>query len=140
MNNVKMKNIILALTSSILLISSGYYSYIKDINVRTRGIYSIATINSINISRNGWKIVVSYPYSGNAYTGSGLDDLSYYNKNDVGKRLFIKFLMENPGREHILIPFIQVPDSIKTPPQMGWSEEWMKQQFPKVVEYVHDTR
>jgi hypothetical protein len=39
-----------------------------------------------------------------------------------------------------LAPTIQVPDSIQSCPAEGWSEEWMREHFPKVVAFVHDTR
>lgn len=124
----------------IVLLFAGYYSYRADMSVRENGIYSVATVTNIRIARNGWKVIVEYTYKGNINKGEGLNDISDFKLTDVGKRYFVKFQKEQPDGNHILIPNIEVPDSIQSVPPEGWSEVWMQEHFPEVVEFVHDTR
>jgi|GEM_PF-2613525 len=136
----KKRNYLLAAGVLIVLIIGGNYSYRADKSVRENGIYSIATITSIKIARNGWKVIVVYPYMDILNTGEGLNDIKDFDMNDLGKRYFIKFQKEHPNGNHVLIPTVKVPDSIQSAPLLGWSEAWMNVHFPEVVEYVHDTR
>ena len=58
-------------------------------------------------------------------------------KLSIGKRFFIKFIPGNDIEYIKLNLHCIVPDSIKSAPLNGWSEEWMKDNFPDYTELIN---
>jgi hypothetical protein len=101
----------------------------------SEGVYIIGVVEKLDLARNGWKIQRAYSFSNKIYRNSAVYPFEYFNKNDVGHRFFLRILRTTPEDGAALIP-IGVPDSITASPVDGWSEEWMNEHFPKVVEYI----
>lgn len=127
----------------VVLIIGGYYSYQKDLAARKSGIYTIAEIEKIRIARSGWRVWMRIAYQNVYLHEEAVYFYEYFNSNSVGNRYFIKINYKEQQSEiesMRLVPTIEVPDSLQTAPPDGWTEEWMEEHFPKVVEYVHDTK
>jgi len=137
----KRANLIVAIVFFVVLGAMCLYGIWKN-NRWTSGdgVYVIGSINEITLARNGWKVTRTYTLSKNTYSDNAIYPFEYFNRSSVGKRYFLRLLREHPEEGAALIPIIRVPDSIVIAPPDGWSEAWMKEHFPKVVEYVHDTR
>ena len=143
MENKKRTNYWLIAGVLVILMVGSYYSYRKDLVVRKNGIYTIAKIEKIRIARSGWRVGILIAYQNAYFHEEAVYFYEYFNSNSVGNSYFIKINykeQENKIESMRLVPIVQVPDSIQSAPPEGWSEEWMREHFPKVVEYVHDTR
>ena len=125
--------------SLIILITGGYYWYKSDEQVYLKGKYTISTITKTQFARNGIRAWSMFTYNNQVYYNDGIHPIPELSINDVGKRYFTIFLADNPSG-HVIMTKFCIPDSIKSAPDTGWSEVWMKIHFPKVVEYVHDIR
>lgn len=69
-----------------------------------------------------------------------MNDFQDDHSKSVGERYFVRFLKNEPASKYALIPTLKVPDSVQNAPSAGWTEQWMKEHYPKVVEYIHDPR
>jgi hypothetical protein len=117
-----------------------YYAYLDDEKARNNGVYTIATFFKKGVGKNGWRVDVYLYYNNKQFEYSGLVDWEVFSLNDKSKRFFTKILDTDPQSGYLPVFSVEVPDSIQIAPPEGWSEEWMKAHFPKVVEDVHDTR
>jgi len=124
----------------VVLIFAGIYSYRKIEYKRNNGVYTLGEITSVHLARNGWKIHVNYRFSRREFSIYTIVFFEGFSPRNIGRRYFVKILPENPGDGLILVPGVEVPDSVQLAPDNGWSEDWMKEHFPKAVEYVYDTR
>jgi hypothetical protein len=138
----KRLNILLVIVFLSIFVAGGYYSYKKDQTVINNGIYTIAQVEKISLARGGWRVWLQIRSKYGNLNEDAVYFYEYFNINSIGDRYFIKILYDSSRsiKTMRLVPVIKVPDSIKSVPSEGWSEEWMRQHFPKVVEYVHDTR
>jgi len=132
------KTTITAIVIIVLLIGM-YFAYESDENLIKRGRYALATITKTQYARGGIRVWSTFSYRGVNYKVDGIHPIPELTIDDVGKRFFILFSPESPG-SHSRLTNYMAPDSMQYVPSEGWSEAWMQEHFPKVVEYVHDTR
>lgn len=143
MRNKKRVNYWLIAGIVIILLSGGYYSYQKDLAARKSGIYTIAKIEKIRIARSGWRVWMLITHQNAYFHEEAVYFYEYFNAKSVGNRYFIKINykeQQNKIESMRLVPIVEVPDSIQSAPPEGWTEAWMQEHFPEVVEYVHDTK
>ncbi|MBD8347026.1 hypothetical protein [Dysgonomonas sp. HGC4] len=107
----------LFLLFGIILTIGLIFTYRSD-TVEREGRYTIATVYKVQGARGGLRIDYEYIFQDQSYTGYAVS--TSYSHNDVGKRLFIKVLPNDPDR--CLITDIRVPDSITEAPVEGWVE------------------
>lgn len=127
--------------SLIILVIMGYFSFQDVENARNNGVYTIASVTKLRPAKNGWKVNTSIEYKNRFFQFDHLEVWESFSLRDSRKRFFAKIRMEDGECK---LGFIyskeEVPDSLQVAPTEGWSEEWMKEHFPEVVENVHDTR
>lgn len=141
MKNKKKVNYWLIGGALVVLLAAGYYSYLRDKEIRNNGVYTIAQICPKHIARGGWKVYATINFRNKIYEYDPVIEWEHFGLKDTCKVFFVKILDYDPEDGIGIIPKrIAKPDSIKSAPPEGWSEAWMKEHFPKVVEYVHDTR
>jgi hypothetical protein len=119
------------------LIPIGYYESYTTNQLLKNGRFSICEITRVRIGKGGNRTWVKYSYKGINYDTDGIIPYEFVSLNDVGRRLFIQFLPSKPKDIYLYYKTINVPDSIMSAPDTGWSVKWMEVRFPKVIESIH---
>lgn len=124
-----------------LLIVAGYKSYLDVEYAIKHAIYTIAYVQKMRPAKNGWKVNTQIYYKNKMYKYEHLQFWETFSVNQNSRRLFATISVKN---KKVGLGFIydgdDVPDSIQSAPPEGWTEQWMKEHFPKVVENLHDMR
>ncbi len=85
----------------------------------------------------GIRVFINYYYENKIVVVDYIEEYIERKKLLIGKRIFIKFI---PGHD---IEYVKldidciVPDSIKHAPSNGWSEQWMKDNFPDYLVLIN---
>lgn len=106
------------INSNKLLISEGKYTigYIKKITGGGKGC--------------GMLVYVGFNYKHDKYEENYCESSDEVKRMFVGQRFFIKILPSNVDRRFDIKYSCPVPDSINVAPYEGWSQQWMKDNFP----------
>jgi hypothetical protein len=116
------RNKILSVSIFLFFVFCIIYNVFTCKRLERDGIYSIATIEKVEGARSGKMVHLSYKYQNKTVQNSYIEDVTRASKNDVGKRVFIKFRPTDPDGDFDLIEDKPVPDSIKEAPVDGWEK------------------
>jgi hypothetical protein len=139
MAKVKTNTYLVIFIVVIVLIVGAYYSYLDIERARKNGVYTVSIVTKERPARNGWKVYSVLWYHNRKYEYRGVVNWEVFSFKDKSKRFFAK-ITEEPTEGYWPVFILEVPDSILSAPDSGWSEEWMKGHFPEVVSNVHDAR
>jgi hypothetical protein len=121
----------------VIAVYGGYYMIIEERLMRETGKYTIGVIKKTKIGSKGIRVFITYNYKEKGQEVDYITEYSDRSKLQTGKRVFIKFIPES-GFKYIKLDLdCIVPDSIKKSPLNGWSEQWMKENFPDYLELIN---
>lgn len=118
------KHIIGIILSTIVIVILVVMGFLRDCMrqvVRENGIWTIMTVTKVSASPKGGRSVrYDYRYNNQKYTGA-VNMGESINYREIGKRLFIQILPNNPT--NTLINEISIPSwfTLEAPPE-GWKE------------------
>jgi len=98
-----------------------------------KGRYTIGRIEKIKPSGEGIRVYISFFYKDTKREVDYIEDIGKIKGIYMGKRLFIKFIPDDPDRSSDFNLNCSVPDSLKTAPPEGWSQEWIQKNFPNCI-------
>lgn len=105
----------------IFFLTTAIWNYLKHQNLEKNGIYTIATIVNVEAARGGLKTSIIYKLNNQVYKNIYIEDVNEVSYNDIGKKVLIKILRENPDEDFIIFLDKSLPDSINIIPANGWS-------------------
>ncbi len=99
--------------------------------------YSIGTIDTIKAGGIGCAVlcVSSFTFKGKKITSRDCLDSSNGNQAKTGSRFFCKINSGNPNLS--FEPYFDhpVPDSLRSSPDNGFTEDWIREHFPDVLNH-----
>lgn len=122
---------------SLLFVYGFYIMSIKTRLINEKGRYTIGIIQKTKVGSKGIRVFINYYYENKIVVVDYIEEYIERKKLLIGKRIFIKFI---PGHD---IEYVKldidciVPDSIKHAPSNGWSEQWMKDNFPDYLVLIN---
>ena len=106
----------------LLLLSFAIYGYLKNNDIESDKMYTIATVNRVRVNSNiGESVYYTYFVDDSLYIAKDNFHVDVYNftiQNIVGKRFMLKFQKTNPQNSRLL-PNIRIGYEVKAP-KLGW--------------------
>lgn len=110
----------------------------KEQSLKETGKYTIGVIEKLKIGSKGIIVFITYYFENRKIETNYMTDYENKVKLYPGKRVFIKFMPNIDEKYFDLDLDCIVPDSIKNAPSNGWSEQWMKDNFPDYMKLINN--
>lgn len=122
---------------SIIMIYGVYVMNVKNRLINENGRFTIGVIQKTKVGSKGIRVFINYYYKDKKEVVDYMEEYIERKKLSIGKRIFIKFIPGN-NIEYVKLHIdCIVPDSIKNAPSNGWSEQWMKDNFPDYMKLIN---